>query len=69
MRLIDGRELTAKFAKDNVQPQSREHRWRMIRAGQFPKPVRIGAKNFWIETEIEAWEAARIAAALAARGR
>jgi predicted DNA-binding transcriptional regulator AlpA len=66
-RLIDGKELTVKFVKENIQPQSREHRWRLIRAGQFPKPVRIGARNFWIEHEIESWKAERIAAALAAR--
>jgi predicted DNA-binding transcriptional regulator AlpA len=67
MRFIDGRQLTAKFAKANIQPQSREHRWRMIRAGEFPVPVRIGAKNYWVEEEINAWHAARVAAALAAR--
>ena len=66
-RLIDGRELTAKFSKENIQPQSREHRWRMVRAGKFPKPVRIGARNFWIEQEVETWQADRIAAGLAAR--
>jgi len=66
-RLIDGRELSAQFARENIQPQSREHRWRMIRANNFPKPLRIGAKNYWDEAEIEAWKANRIATALAAR--
>ena len=62
-RLLDEHELTSK----NIRPKSRAQRWRLIRAGKFPKPVKIGARNFWIEAEIEAWEAARIAAALEVR--
>jgi predicted DNA-binding transcriptional regulator AlpA len=62
-RLLDEHELTSK----NIRPRSRAQRWRLIRAGKFPKPVKIGTRNFWIESEVEAWEAARITAALAAR--
>jgi prophage regulatory protein len=35
---------------------SRQHRHRKIRAGEFPRPVKIGAAtNVWPEAEIEAW--------------
>lgn len=62
-RLLDEHELTSK----NIRPKSRAQRWRLIRAGNFPKPIKLGARNFWIEDEIDAWETKRIAAALAAR--
>jgi prophage regulatory protein len=29
------------------------HIWRLIRAGDFPKPVKIGNRNHWVETEID----------------
>lgn len=62
-RLLDEHELTSK----NIRPKSRAQRWRLIRLGRFPKPLKVGGRNFWIEAEIEAWEAERIADALAAR--
>jgi prophage regulatory protein len=34
-----------------------------IARGEFPKPVRLGAKAVaWLEQEVEDWQAARIAA-------
>jgi predicted DNA-binding transcriptional regulator AlpA len=27
--------------------------WRRVRAGQFPKPVRNGRRNYWVEAEID----------------
>lgn len=63
MRLLDDSELTSK----NIRPKSRAQRWRLIRAGKFPKPIKIGTRNFWIESEVDAFEAKRIAAGLAAR--
>ena len=33
-----------------------------IRAGMFPKPVDLGGAVAWVESEIDAWIAARIAA-------
>lgn len=33
-----------------------------IRAGTFPKPVPLGGVVAWVESEIDAWIAARIAA-------
>ena len=34
-----------------------------VKAGTFPPPVRLGARAIgWVESEVEAWIAARIAA-------
>ncbi|MFC4727973.1 helix-turn-helix transcriptional regulator [Coralloluteibacterium thermophilus] len=32
-----------------------------IAAGTFPKPVKVGAKSLWVDTEVEAWITRRIA--------
>ena len=33
-----------------------------MKAGQFPKPVKIGPRRVaWLESEVKAWKAARIA--------
>lgn len=35
---------------------------RRILRGEFPKPIRVGSRNIaWLKTEIDAWEAKRIA--------
>jgi prophage regulatory protein len=40
---------------------SRSTIWLKIQQGTFPRPVRLGAHNVrWVESEIEAWKAARI---------
>jgi prophage regulatory protein len=40
---------------------SRTHTWRMVRAGKFPVPVKLGpSRNAWVESEIDAWLDARI---------
>lgn len=39
---------------------SRMQRWRLIRAGKFPAPIKIGNKNAWVESEIDAWIVGRI---------
>lgn len=31
-----------------------------IAAGTFPRPVKLGASSVWVESEVEAWIAARI---------
>ena len=31
-----------------------------IAAGTFPKPIKVGARSLWVETEIEAWMRERI---------
>jgi prophage regulatory protein len=44
-------------------PFSRQHIHRLIAAGKFPRPVKIGAAtNGFVETEIDEWCAAKIAA-------
>ncbi len=37
-------------------PVSRVTIWRWIKAGQFPKPVRvINGRNYWAEDDIRQW--------------
>jgi predicted DNA-binding transcriptional regulator AlpA len=33
----------------------------MWKNGRFPRPLKIGSRNFWPEQEIDAWIAERIA--------
>ena len=47
-RLLDYQGLAAKGIK-----YSRAHIWRLIKAGKFPKPVKIGDRNTWLESEID----------------
>lgn len=41
-------------------------RWRLIRAGKFPPPIKLGtgpnSRNAWVEAEIDAWIEQRMAA-------
>jgi prophage regulatory protein len=41
---------------------SRVQLWRLIRAGKFPRQIKVGTKNAWVEHEIDAWIESRIAA-------
>ena len=35
---------------------SRSTLWRLIRAGEFPRPIRLGRRSVgWIEYDVEAW--------------
>jgi prophage regulatory protein len=44
-------------------PFSKPHLFRLMRKGKFPKPVKLGEiTNAWLEEEIDAWIAVRIAA-------
>ena len=41
---------------------SRAHLHRLIRAGKFPAPIKLGLnRNAWVSTEIASWIAGRIA--------
>lgn len=41
---------------EKVHPVSRSTRWRMIKAGKFPQPVRISQGRIaWCAEEIEHW--------------
>jgi prophage regulatory protein len=49
-------------------PFSRQHIHRLVSAGQFPQPIKLGlATNAWLENEIDAWLEARIEASLGRR--
>ena len=41
---------------------SKPQLWRLVKAGKFPKPIKIGAaRNAWVESEIDAWIKTKIA--------
>jgi prophage regulatory protein len=43
-------------------PWSRAHVWRLVRAGHFPAPLKLGlGTNGWLSGEIDDWIAARAA--------
>ena len=56
MKLLDFDALADKGIKF-----SDTHIWRLIRAGDFPKPVKIGNRNHWVETEIDQYIEAKLA--------
>jgi prophage regulatory protein len=58
MRLLDADDLEAKGLK-----YSAAHRWRLIKAGKFPKPIKLGqgGRNAWLEEEVDRHIAERIA--------
>ena len=31
-----------------------------VKAGRFPKPIKIGAASMWLQSEVQAWIAARV---------
>ena len=56
MQLLDEADLTAR----GIRPKSRAQRWRLIKAGQFPKPLKIGSRNLWSSDEVDAFIAERL---------
>jgi prophage regulatory protein len=58
MKLIDARGL-----KEKGLDYSDTHRTRLIRAGRFPKPIKLGphSKLHWSEQEIDDLIAAKLA--------
>ena len=56
MKLLDFDALVNKGIKF-----SDTHIWRLVRAGVFPKPVKIGNRNHWVETEIDQYIEAKLA--------
>jgi prophage regulatory protein len=57
MRMLDRDGLRAKGI-----PFSRPHLHRLIAAGKFPRPIKIGeGTNAWVEAEIDAYLESRIA--------
>jgi prophage regulatory protein len=56
MKLLDFDALADKGIKFSDM-----HIWRLVRAGDFPKPVKIGNRNHWVETEIDQYIEAKLA--------
>jgi predicted DNA-binding transcriptional regulator AlpA len=56
MRLLDHDALADKGVKF-----SQVHLWRLIREGKFPKPIKIGNRLHWEETEIDGYIAGKMA--------
>jgi prophage regulatory protein len=57
VRLLDHHGLEEKGIR-----YSKVQLWRLVKAGSFPRPIRLGAaRNAWVETEVDAWIAGRIA--------
>lgn len=54
-RLIDRKEVERRTSLRKTSI------WRLIRDGDFPKPIPLGGKSAWVEHEVESWIAARIA--------
>lgn len=48
MKLLDFSGLSEKGIRF-----SDTHIWRLIRAGEFPQPVKIGRRSHWSEAEID----------------
>jgi prophage regulatory protein len=41
---------------------SRAHVYRMVNAGQFPRPIKLGeATTAWLEEEVDSWLGQRVA--------
>jgi prophage regulatory protein len=56
-RLLSFNEL-----RDRGISYSRVQLWRMVRAGRFPAPVKLGpSRSAWVETEVDSWIEARMA--------
>jgi prophage regulatory protein len=67
MRLLSYEDLEAKGIR-----YSRVHIWRLVRAGKFPPPFKWsegdGVRNQWVEEEIDALMASRMASRRRAAG-
>jgi prophage regulatory protein len=55
MKLLDFDGLDAKGIRF-----SDTHIWRLIRSGDFPKPVKIGSRLHWVEEEIDQYIADKL---------
>jgi prophage regulatory protein len=56
MKLLDYDALAAKGIQF-----SDTHIWRLIKAGDFPRPIKVGNRNHWVETEIDQYIADKLA--------
>jgi predicted DNA-binding transcriptional regulator AlpA len=53
--------LTQPIVSRRVGDPSRATLYRWMRAGHFPRAVRIGGKSYWSEREIDQWIVDRLA--------
>ena len=45
-----------------IVPYSASHLWRLERAGQFPKRIRLGGNRVaWLQSEVSAWVEGKLA--------
>jgi predicted DNA-binding transcriptional regulator AlpA len=56
-QLLDHADLDAL----GIKPRSRVQRWRLVKQGRFPRPVKSGKSNLWLSAEIAAYVQACIA--------
>ncbi|MGP2492594.1 helix-turn-helix transcriptional regulator [Mesorhizobium sp. PUT5] len=58
MQLLDYAALKARGIR-----YSRPHLWRLMKAKEFPRPVKLGGggRNLWVESEIDAYLQRKIA--------
>lgn len=55
------RLCTFKQLKEAGYPYTRTHTWRLVKAGLFPAPIRLGpGRVAWFEDEVDRWIAARV---------
>jgi prophage regulatory protein len=48
-KLLDLRAVLARV------PVSRARLYQLVKAGEFPRQVRVGGRAFWLEREVDAW--------------
>ena len=56
MKLLDFDGLKEKGIKF-----SDKHLRRLVRAGKFPKPIKVGCRDHWAEPEVDEYIAAKLA--------
>ncbi len=57
---MQDRIVSPKEARHVAGDKSRSTIWRWVRAGIFPRPLRVGPNSIgWLESEIEDWLEAR----------
>lgn len=60
-KIIDNRYLPTRLILRRYQiSQMSLHRWLNHPTMKFPKPVFFSGRKFWLASEIEAWELARL---------
>ena len=56
MQLLSARQVAARLSV------SRSHLYALMSKHDFPVPVKVGGRTTWLETEVDAWIAARVEA-------